>query len=71
MRAGQQDDVTDSKIVVEIQLGLVIRGRFVPLYWTSNTEFADKKANFHWKLYILDQFFICEFADKKTADNEF
>jgi hypothetical protein len=24
------------------QVSLVIRGRYVPLFWTVNTEFADK-----------------------------
>ncbi len=25
-------------------MGLVIRGGYVPLFWTVNTEFADKKT---------------------------
>jgi hypothetical protein len=29
-----------------IQVSLVIRGRYVPLFWTANTEFADKKTHF-------------------------
>ncbi len=29
-----------------IQASLVIRGRYVPLFWTANTEFADKKTHF-------------------------
>ncbi len=30
----------------QIQASLVIRGRYVPVFWTSNTEFADKKDTF-------------------------
>jgi len=29
-----------------IQVSLVIRGRYVPLFWTVNTEFEDKKTHF-------------------------
>ncbi len=28
----------------KIQASLVIRGRYVPVFWTSNIEFADKKT---------------------------
>ncbi len=24
-------------------------GRYGPLFWTANTEFADKKTHFDWK----------------------
>ena len=51
-------------------MGLVIRGRYVPLFWIANIEFTDKKTHFNWKFGLQDQFFISEFADKKTADNE-
>ena len=54
----------------QVQVGLVIRGRYVLLFWIANTEFADKKTHFDWKFGLSDQFFISEFADKKTADNE-
>ncbi len=30
----------------QAQANLVIRGRSVPLFWTANTEFADKKTQF-------------------------
>ena len=30
----------------EVQAGLVICGRYVTLFWTSNTEFPDKKILF-------------------------
>ncbi len=32
-----------------LQVYFVIRGKYVPLIWTSNTEFADKKTHFDWK----------------------
>ena len=32
--------------ILAIQVSLVIRGRYVPLFWTANTEFADKKTHF-------------------------
>jgi hypothetical protein len=28
----------------EIQVSLVIRGRYVPSFWTANLEFADNKS---------------------------
>ncbi len=28
---------------------IVIRGRYVPLIWTVNREFADQKTYFDWK----------------------
>ncbi len=31
---------------LHIQASLVIRGRYVPVFWTANTEFADKKTHF-------------------------
>ncbi len=34
------------KISLMVQVGLVIRGRYVPLLWTTNTEFADRKTHF-------------------------
>ena len=43
-----------------VQVGLVIRGRYVPLFWTANTKFADKKTHFDWKFGILAHFFKCE-----------
>jgi hypothetical protein len=41
----------------EVQVGLVIRGRYVPLFWASNTEFAYKKTHFDLKFGILGQCF--------------
>jgi hypothetical protein len=37
------------KILVKlsIQVSLVIRGRYVPPFWTANLEIADKKAVFN------------------------
>ncbi len=29
---------------LQVQLGLVICGRYVPIFWTANTEFADIKT---------------------------
>ncbi len=46
-----------SVVNFEIQVGLVICGRFVQLFWTANTEFADKKAQFDKKFGLLDQCF--------------
>jgi hypothetical protein len=40
-----------------IQVSLVIRGRYVPSYWTANLEFADKKSIiFDWKSVISGHF---------------
>ncbi len=39
-----------------VQVSLVIRGRYVPLFWTANTEFADKKTQFDMKFGIVNQF---------------
>ncbi len=33
---------------VLVQVSLVIRGRYVPLFWTANTEFTDKKKKTHF-----------------------
>ncbi len=49
----------------EIQVSLLIRGRYVP--WTVNLEFADKKAGFDWH-FVICRFWL--FADKKSAINE-
>jgi hypothetical protein len=46
--------------VKSVQVSLGIRGRYVPLFWTVNTEFADKKTYFDWKFGILYQFLKCE-----------
>jgi hypothetical protein len=43
-----------------VQVSLVIRGRYVPLFRTANTEFADKKTYFDRKFGILNQFLKCE-----------
>jgi hypothetical protein len=43
----------------QIQVSLVIRGRYVPLFWTANTEFADKKTHFDYKFDILGKFYSC------------
>jgi len=32
--------------VLYVQVSLVIRGRYVPSFWTANPEFADKKSIF-------------------------
>ncbi len=50
------------KILIEnaIQVSLVIRGRYVPLFWTTIAEFADKKTHFDQKFDILNQFLKCE-----------
>ncbi len=56
-----------------VQVSLVIRGRYVPLFWTVNLEFADNKSILDLKVVILDHFFqkwISEFADKKSAYDE-
>ncbi len=37
-----------------VQVCLVIRGRYVPLIWTANTEFANKKTYFDWKEGLFD-----------------
>jgi hypothetical protein len=44
----------------KVQVSLVIRGRYVPLFWTANTEFADKKTHFDWKFGILNQYLKCD-----------
>jgi hypothetical protein len=41
---------------IDIQVSLVIRGRFFPSFWTSNLEFADKKCLFDYKIVILEHF---------------
>jgi hypothetical protein len=41
---------------VQILVSLVIRGRYVPSFWTVNLEFADKKAIFDWKIVIFSIF---------------
>jgi hypothetical protein len=60
-----------------VQKNLVIRGRYVPLFWTANTEFKDKKTHSDWTFWLeiwhyllIFLKWISEFADKKTADNE-
>ncbi len=40
----------------EVQVTLVIRGRYVTSFWTANLEFADKKSIFDWKIVILGHF---------------
>ena len=45
-----------AKVVFEIQVSLVIRGRYIPSFWTANLEFADKKSIFDWKSVILGHF---------------
>ncbi len=32
--------------LIYVQVSLVIRGRYVPSFWTANPEFADKKSIF-------------------------
>jgi hypothetical protein len=44
----------------KVQASLFIRGRYVPVFWTANTEFADKKAHFDKKFGLLDLFYIRE-----------
>ncbi len=39
-----------------IEVSLVIRGRYVPSFWTKSLEFADKKSIFDWKIVILGHF---------------
>jgi hypothetical protein len=43
-------------ILIEVQVSLVIRGRYVPSFWTANLEFADYKSMFDWKIVILGHF---------------
>jgi hypothetical protein len=47
----------------EVQVDLVIRGRHILLFWTSNTEFADKKTHYDLKFGILYQYFNCDLAN--------
>ncbi len=35
-----------------LQVSLLIRGRYVPSFWTANLEFASKKSIFDWKSVI-------------------
>jgi len=44
----------------KIQVNLVIFGTYVPLFWTTNTEFADKKTHSDYKFGLLDYFYICD-----------
>jgi len=37
----------------EVHVSLVIRGTYVPLFWTSNNEFEDKKTHFDQKFDLL------------------
>ncbi len=58
---------------INVQVSLVMRGRYVCLFWTANTEFADKNTHFDYKFYLLKLIihsWISESTDKKTADNE-
>ena len=32
---------------ISVQVSLVIRGRYVPSFWTTNPEFVDKKSIFN------------------------
>ena len=48
---------------ITVQVDLVIRGRYVPLIWTANIEFADKKTHFDYKFGTLVQFYISEYAN--------
>ncbi len=43
-----------------VQVSLVIRGIYVQLFLTANTEFADKKTQIDCKLYLFVPYFICE-----------
>jgi len=52
--------VKNIKSRFQLQENLVIRGRYVPLFWTANTEFAEKKTHFDYKFGLLDYFNICE-----------
>ncbi len=52
-----------------MQVGLVISGRYVWLFWTMNNEFADKKTEFDLKFGLLKQFFKSELIIK-FADND-
>ncbi len=36
-----------------IQVNLGFHGRYVPLFWTANTGFADKKTHFNRKFGIF------------------
>jgi hypothetical protein len=36
----------------KVQVSFVIRGRYVPSFWTANLEFADKKSIFDCKIDI-------------------
>jgi hypothetical protein len=54
-----------SAIFSNVQVGLVIRGRYVPLLGTANTEFADKKTHFDWKFGILAHLIKCEEANSQ------
>jgi len=55
----------------EVQVGLVIRGRYVPLFWITNNELEDKKTclarNLAFLLILHSQ--LSEFTETKTADN--
>jgi hypothetical protein len=57
---------------VKIQVDLVICSRYILLFWTANTEFADRRHLLTRNLAFLSifQLWISEFVDKKTADNE-
>jgi hypothetical protein len=44
------------EVTSTLQVSLVIRGRYVPSFWTANLEFADKKFIFDWKIVILGHF---------------
>jgi len=46
-----------------IQLGLVIRGIYVPLFWIENTEFT--KTHYDYKCGLLDQCLKCRKANSQ------
>ncbi len=57
------------KFLIDIQVSLVISGRYVPSFWTANLEFVIKRPFLTGKLSFLSMW-ISEFADKKSANNE-
>ena len=41
-------------------------GRYVPRFWTANTEFAYKKAKFDYKMRPFEKFCRCWWANSQT-----
>ena len=48
--------LTLSQFLFELQVSLVIRGRYVPSFWIVNLEFAHKMSIFDQKIVIFDHF---------------